>query len=120
MNREIKFRWFDKEENEMIDWNQISPLSQEDFTGETELIPMQFTGLKDCNSKEIYEGDVCKYLFDETPFSDEPNLSNYKEKTGVVKLVNFMWVFESETNDFLGSGCISNIEIIGNIYDQPQ
>lgn len=68
---------------------------------------MQFTGLKDKNNKDIYEGDIIKY-----PASG-----------GLDKIVQVVW-----NNDWLrfeGSGGFGfsnayNLEIIGNIYENPE
>lgn len=73
--REIKFRIWDTENKEMLKVQELDfePIfyggriairldQYNDYFDTEDMILMQYTGLKDKNGKEIYDGDICKYF----------------------------------------------------------
>jgi uncharacterized phage protein (TIGR01671 family) len=111
--REIKFRIWDDEQkcflptdDKDVYWNcsdGILTAHLEDKKGDwRELQIMQFTGLKDKNGVEIFEGDRCN--------------SNYFKK-GVVAFWNSGWHFEVGIDLHYSFNTASHtFEVIGNIY----
>lgn len=75
-----------------------------------ECILMQYTGLKDKNGKEIYEGDICK----NGDYESDAHAYNYRIEEVVYneKEASFSgWNFNED-----GMTC----EVIGNIYENPE
>lgn len=104
MKREIKFRAWAVEEGRFVQdfiLDRIGNYYQTDkseFWGyEDSLVIQQFTGLKDKNGKEIYDGDIV-ILPNETPWA-------------------VMWV---QTGWNLNALYLNKFEIIGNIYESPE
>ena len=56
--REYKFRAWDKIHNEMIEWEQYKDEMVSNDFWDKNLVVMEWTGLTDKNSKDIYTGDV--------------------------------------------------------------
>jgi len=84
-------------------------------------ILMQYTGLKDKNGKEIYEGDVLSY-FGDVCKNGEPKLGELEFRINEYEVG---WVCTFPLGE--GAGWTPNlyreqeqIEVIGNIYENPQ
>lgn len=117
MNREIKFRFWDGADN---CWSPPSlvEFSYQDVDNESvgvpfhlygkEIIIQQYTGLKDKNGKEIYEGDLIEI--------------GYGEHTGAIGKVIFEYgsfMLESEHKAIFQDTYKSILygQVIGNIFE---
>lgn len=115
MSREIKFRAWDgkKMAYDVGVFNNQNVCDHEDeavwFWHEPPEAIMQFTGLKDKNGKEIYEGDIVivyEYL------NGEPwNLHN-----AVVEWGSGMFIINPA---YCHQDINNTLEVIGNIYEHP-
>ena len=111
--REIKFRAFFSNTSHMVDWAQLKrEFGMCELDGLAPgLIFMQYTGLKDKNSKEIYEGDILGALSsngimhkEEVIF--ENSMFTLKRDMASLNLAEFVRIVGNNT-----------YEIIGNIYE---
>lgn len=114
MSRELKFRAWDKTRKKMcesllsIHWlygNKLSEITADGSEGtydrpSEEIILMQYTGLKDKNGVEIYEGDILSHLdFNKGIKITDLEYAFYLTSQGVD------WNFT---------------KVIGNIYQNPE
>lgn len=142
--RDIKFRAWDKETESML----LLPMQQlmfdyedgfvlaftpyrefanhECFRSSPNLEIMQYTGLKDKNGKEIYEGDIVEAngtkIEEDIKLTDKTYYKTVELRTRFVVVWNdgfSMWDFKNE------DGCIIDImtrardyEVVGNIYEK--
>ncbi|KZE04177.1 hypothetical protein B4117_4347 [Bacillus mycoides] len=75
------------------------------------LEPQQFTGLKDKNGKEIYEGDIVDTVYDGELFTG--NVVYDTSELGF-KATNGK---ENYGSDFQYPTCCEEVEVIGNTYE---
>lgn len=120
MNRPIKFRvWDKKNKNWAIDFD-ISLDGELLCDGGTTLFIrehfeiMQFTGLLDCEGKEIYEGDIIEDGFDRYIINSPSWFEcDAFECYGYDNLSGRFY------GNPLGEKSLESIKIIGNIYEHP-
>lgn len=102
--RAIKFRAWDKNLEIM---SRIIKIRDMGVVNKEEII-MQFTGLKDKNKKEIFEGDIVEFkgCISIVEFRKDIGAFITRLKSGL-ECYNF-WEYDS-----------SKFEVIGNIYENP-
>ncbi len=112
MDREIKFRAWDTERGEMVCledyvdhyWYYGDILNPDSTLFEV----MQYTGLKDKNGQEIYEGDIL----------EEELISGKKEKFAV-RFIEGSFVAESPDEMYLLENIHELAEVIGSKSENP-
>jgi uncharacterized phage protein (TIGR01671 family) len=121
--REIKFRVWDRTTNKMVIparlftsmdgtiWSAdlgnryTNAVVEPGLTG----ILMQYTGLKDKNGKEIYEGDILEY--EKLSFRDDGHERGF---------VEYNEYAEWSVNNWLLNRIYRRAEVIGNRFENPE
>ena len=112
--REIKFRAWDKKDKLWVAGWSIGQAGVQTETSNK--VFMQYTGLKDKNGKEIYEGDIIEAY----EFIQKPKMV-VKFDEEMAGFIPFIWKQALEYEDYVGyfayeHSCI----VIGNIYENPE
>ena len=133
--REIKFRAWHKIAEKMTEVHSFTNIDYKDedeykyvVTSEEavddgvcwkyrDIVLMQYTGLKDKNEKEIYEGDVIKIEVKKRNKGDFPNLKNY-----LVVFEDFSFSYKDNDGHYATplNIFIKGVEVISNIYENPE
>jgi len=118
MNDRFRFRAWDITENKMYDFDELNRLDRDGVVCIMDLLMekdlsialMQSTGLRDKNGVLIYEGDVIRgNLFDRhLPTKGEVVYDTENTCFANKNLAGLTFLFK-----------INKIEVIGNIYDNP-
>lgn len=123
MSREIKFRIWDNLKNEWVT-NKYIWRMKTDVNGIGEIHPhifywkqhphgltyQQYTGLKDKNGVEIYEGDIVRGVFFDTDYMGD-----------IVVTCPVNWVADSACfNVGHRYWTRSSLKVIGNIFENPE
>ncbi|MFY4480778.1 YopX family protein [Latilactobacillus sakei] len=117
--REIRFRAYIKDEGRLLNvnlidfddeyvrvWDEYGENEEECFLKDCEL--MQYTGLKDGNDTEIYEGDIVIRIDDS---SDKVSLVKYMD-SGARFTANRVSMYQPDER--------RNYQIIGNKFQNPE
>jgi uncharacterized phage protein (TIGR01671 family) len=139
--REVKFRAWNKRDKKMLGWDIV----QNQYFYTIEQYPdykvMQYTGLKDKNEKEIYEGDILKvpvdinqevhgsYSIHEVIIKKGIIITSYlKSEKGQILPKGYTAGFLLDSYDFDNKTFLfsdnptmdTKVELLGNIYENPE
>ena len=118
--RQIKFRAWDGKKM----WSYAVPILGKAYNGGTinvsknedggfnkfiEGVLLQFTGLYDCEGKEVYEGDLVQ-INEEKPFTEQVMFAR-----GRFRITNY----NGYSDDLWAWTILNKVEVIGNIYEHP-
>ena len=130
--RELKFRAWNKHLKVMKANIHLLDNCNEYFNNDNQDV-MQYTGLKDKNGLDIYEGDVVRILYTDWPSQSAEKNGRYSMSLGEYKasISSIGWiVFEycrfgvRFSNDgicgFVDPGKHGEIEVIGNVWKNPE
>ncbi|NTU74473.1 hypothetical protein HGB07_10205 [Candidatus Roizmanbacteria bacterium] len=128
--REVKFRAWHREYKAMGEVAKIDMWGSEDqytfdlaFIGDLQEFDvligdidlMQYTGLKDKNGKEIYEGDIVT-----TKFGRVCKVEWFESPSMLCWDLVPIAMFENPTPSKFDLWDSDNVEVIGNIYENPE
>lgn len=132
MEREIKFRGFDATgqkgwvygdlaHNQKVTRTGLEPRT---MVGGYEVVPEsvgQFTGLKDNQGKDIYEGDLVNHPYIDPIFGHLVNCDNNEGVKSEVCFHDGSFVVKYDTDHFIYLDCFIRkncLSVIGTIYEQ--
>lgn len=114
--REIKFRVWDKKREEFIykfsvtEFVSYDPDLNEIFE-KNDFVFQQYTGLKDKNGREIYEGDILLYELS----YEESHGGELENELYEVKFVDGLFVWSDQS--FCGQADAKSFEVVGNVFE---
>ena len=121
--RTIKFRFWNSPGKAFVEQYKYKGLVDELFEQDSMLIPSQYTEMKDCNGKEIWEGDIIEF---ERPLTNKHS----KKYTAIICHEDAAYLIKTKDaegtltygllHDLSNSICTWKVKVIGNKFANPE
>lgn len=121
--RTIKFRFWNPPGKAFVEQYKYKGLVDELFEQDDMLIPSQYTEMKDCNGKEIWEGDIIEF---ERPLTKKDS----KKYTAIIYYEDAAYLIKTKDaegtltygllHDLSDSIYTWKIKVIGNKFEHPE
>jgi len=123
--RTIKFRFWNPPGKAFVEQYKYKGLVDELFEQDDMLIPSQYTDIKDCNGKEIWEGDIIEF---ERPLTKKDS----KKYTAIISYADAAYLVMAKEMSTEGTlSCMwlhelskeiynKKVKVIGNKFENPE
>ena len=115
----IKFRAWDNECNVIRDYDELKGLTL-DALDASDFKLEQFTGLKDVNGKDIYDGDIVSVFNEDGNYYNDVIEWCIKYNYPAFELKYHSHLYESNVLSEIMNAGVENIKVIGNVHENPE
>ncbi len=126
MIREIKVRAYNTQLKERTNLGFYLDITGKIISNHEDIVVVEFSGVKDINGNEIFEGDVVKYkkkftITKKNLLGQVCELDDlFEDRLGKVEFHGGVFIIVQGDNGSDSDTCLEESEVVGNIYVNPE